>query len=178
MNRGIKYMLPAVFLAALILVLVGCTKGPTIPSTFPAAPGSTEGPASFTVTLPPSASPSTSNGERIYTTSTSASGQPITYTGGPGMMMQTALSCANCHGPEGRGGTVYFMMQSYDIPDITWPVLTGADMDHPPYTVETLKGAITEGLDPGGNPLEYPMPRWQMSAQDLNDLAAYIMTLK
>ena len=94
------------------------------------------------------------------------------------MMMQAALACVNCHGPEGHGGTVYFMMQSFDIPNITWPDLTGPHMDHPPYTQETLKRAITQGLDPGGNDLEYPMPRWQMSASDLNDLAAYIMTLK
>jgi cytochrome c oxidase subunit 2 len=95
-------------------------------------------------------------------------------------MMQGPLACATCHGPEGHGGTVQFMMQSFDVPNITWPVLTGPDpdMQHPPYTEETLKRAITQGLDPGGGELEYPMPRWQMSAQDLNDLVAFIKTLK
>jgi cytochrome c oxidase subunit II len=171
MKSLIRYALPAVFLVALILILAGCSRGPATSSTQPPVSGSPTDTASPPETPAPSASASISNGERIYNTSISASGQPITYTGGPGMMM-------HCHGPEGRGGTVFFMMQSFDIPDITWPVLTGPDMDHPPYTVETLKRAISEGLDPGGNPLEYPMPRWQMSAQDLNDLAAYIMTLK
>jgi cytochrome c oxidase subunit II len=70
------------------------------------------------------------------------------------------------------------MMQSYDVPNITWAELTAQDMDHPPYTEETRKRAITQGLDPAGNQLEYPMPRWQMSEQDLNDLVAYIKTLK
>ena len=121
-----------------------------------------------------------SNGQRIYFTSSSVSGDQITYTGGPGGMMQGPLACATCHGKEGHGGTVQFMMQSYDVPNITWPELTGPDpdMEHPPYTEETLKRAITQGLDPGGGQLEYPMPRWQMSTQDLNDLVSFIKTLK
>ncbi len=70
------------------------------------------------------------------------------------------------------------MMQTYDVPNITWPELTAQGMDHSPYTEETLKRAITQGLDPAGNPLEYPMPRWHMSEQDLNDLVSLIKTLK
>jgi mono/diheme cytochrome c family protein len=94
------------------------------------------------------------------------------------MMMQGPLTCAYCHGSDGHGGTVTFMMQSYDVPNITWPALTAPDMDHPPYTAETLKLAITDGVDPAGSPLEYPMPRWIMLPEDLNDLVAFIMTLK
>ena len=49
-----------------------------------------------------------SNGERIYFTSTSDRGSPITYTGGPtsgmGMMMDGQLACSSCHGPSGKGG--------------------------------------------------------------------------
>ena len=93
-------------------------------------------------------------------------------------MMGGPLACANCHGPEGHGGPVQFMMQSFDVPNIMWPDLTGQHMDHQPYTEETVKQAITQGVDPADNPLEYPMPRWQMSAQDLNDLVSFIKTLK
>ena len=121
-----------------------------------------------------------SPGERIYFTSTSASGTRITYTGGPGTMMQGPLTCATCHGPEGHGGTVQFMMQSFQVPNITWPELTGQDpdMEHPPYTEATVKRAITQGLDPGGGQLEYPMPRWSMSQKDLDDLVSFLQTLK
>lgn len=118
-----------------------------------------------------------SNGQRIYFTAESASGERITYTGGPSTMMQGALACVNCHGTKGHGGTVAFMMQRVDVPNITWTELTAQDMDHLPYTEETLKRAITQGIDPAGNPLNYPMPRWQMPAQDLNDLVAFIKTL-
>ena len=47
-----------------------------------------------------------SNGQGIYFTAESASEQPITYSGGPGTMMQSRLACVTCHGPEGHGGTV------------------------------------------------------------------------
>jgi cytochrome c oxidase subunit II len=123
-----------------------------------------------------------SNGERIYFTAQDASGQAITYQGGTAGMMSGRLTCAGCHGPEGHGGQVTLMMQTFDAPDITWPALTEAgqtgEMDHPPFTVETVKRAITEGEDTAGQPLKPPMPRWSMSASDLNDLAGYLQTLR
>ncbi len=72
------------------------------------------------------------------------------------------------------------MMQTFDVPNITWPELTGPHpgTNEPPYTESTLKRAITQCLDPSGGTLDYPMPRWQMSAADLDDLAAFIKTLK
>lgn len=67
------------------------------------------------------------------------------------------------------------MMQRFDVPNITW---TNLSQDDPPFTQETLKGAITQGIDPAGGSLDTLMPRWQMSAQDLNDLTGYLMSLK
>ena len=127
-----------------------------------------------------------SNGERIYFTAESASGQPITYTGS--IRMMHAISCANCHGPEGEGGRVNMMMSYFDSPNITWHVLTqeeeheeeagqGEHEEHPPYTEVTLKRAITEGVDPAGDRLDDEMPRWRMSEQNLDDLVEFIKTL-
>ena len=93
-------------------------------------------------------------------------------------MMQGGLACATCHGAEGRGGTVIFMMRRYDVANITWTELTASNTDHPPYTEDSLKRAITDGIDPAGNSLEYPMPRWQMSSGDLDDLVVFLKTLK
>ena len=93
-------------------------------------------------------------------------------------MMQSRLACVTCHGPKGHGGTVTLIMQRFDVPNVTWSELTAQGMDHPPYTEETLKRAITQGIDLAGSPLEYPMPRWQMSDSDLNDLIGFIKTLK
>jgi hypothetical protein len=79
------------------------------------------------------------------------------------------------------------MMWSFNVPDITWDNLTeeqhheaeGGEEheEHPPYTEETLKSAITRGINPAGEPLNEEMPRWQMSGRDLDDLVGFIKTL-
>ncbi len=103
--------------------------------------------------------------------------------------MHRRIACVSCHGPEGRGGRVTMMMWSFNVPDITWDNLTqdepheeepGQDEheEHPPYTGETLRRAITRGIDPGGEPLDEEMPRWRMSERDLDDLVEFIMTLE
>jgi hypothetical protein len=51
------------------------------------------------------------------------------------------LACAMCHGRDGNGGRVSLMMQTIDVPDITWNELTTQQTDTPPYTEGTLKGA-------------------------------------
>jgi mono/diheme cytochrome c family protein len=128
-----------------------------------------------TTTSLPSTVSAVENGRSLYIYAVSAAGERITYTGGFGMM---TLACVNCHGAEGRGGTINLMMQTFEVPNITWPKLTGPHTSHPSFTVDTVKQAITKGLDPAGHPLEYPMPIWQMSEKNLNDLVTYIQTLK
>lgn len=127
-----------------------------------------------------------SNGERIYFSATSSSGQAITSEGS---IMMHRMTCVNCHGPRGEGGRVNMMMWVLDVPSITWDDLTeepGHDEDedagehdeHPPYAEETLKQAITRGVNPAGEPLDEAMPRWTMSRADLADLVDFIRTLK
>ena len=81
------------------------------------------------------------------------------------------------------------MMWAFDVPDITWDSLTEEEHhedkakaeeheEHPPYTEETLKRAITQGVDPAGEPLDQEMPRWRMSELDLDDLVKFVKTLK
>ncbi|MBI3287448.1 MAG: c-type cytochrome [Chloroflexi bacterium] len=124
------------------------------------------------------------NGERIYFTATSDRGTPISYRGGPGMpgMMRGRLACVICHGPDGRGGRTFMMMRSIEAPDIRYRTLT-QEMEHeegeahPPYIDELIVRAITQGLDPAGNPLDWSMPRWSMSEEDLNDLLEFLKSL-
>ena len=90
------------------------------------------------------------------------------------MMMFRYVACADCHGENGRGQRIFMMMYQIDVPNITWPELL---REIPPFTEENLKRAITQGIEPSGELLSVYMPRWQMSAGDLNDLVSYIKTL-
>jgi hypothetical protein len=82
-------------------------------------------------------------------------------------------------------------MTVIDAPDIRWSTLIeaghgedgdeegdhteeGEETEHPPYTEETFKRAVTQGVEPDGEPLDEAMPRWNMSDQDLEDLIAFL----
>ncbi len=93
-------------------------------------------------------------------------------------MMQGGMACANCHGANGQGGTLNMMMTgTVEVPNIQYNTLTKAASDRPPYSDETLKRAITEGLDPDGKPLDWPMPKWNLTDQQVNDLIAFLKSL-
>ncbi|APV43381.1 hypothetical protein Dform_00015 [Dehalogenimonas formicexedens] len=147
---------------ALIIMAASCTQAPS--NTTSTTGTATTGAASV------------ENGRNIFLYATSSSGDPLYQSSGPGMMY---YSCASCHGQNAHGGQIFLMMAVYDVPNITWAALTGPDpdMDHPPYTVDTFKRAVTQGLDPGGNRLEYPMPVWVISDRDLNDVIAFLQSL-
>jgi hypothetical protein len=117
-----------------------------------------------------------SNGERIYFTSTSDRGTRITYTGGPSssgwMMMGGQLTSASCHGPDGRGGVHSMgMMQTMNAPDIRWSTLEDE------FTADAFKLAVVDGKDPDGSTMSSDMPRWKMSDGDISDLIEYLKTL-
>lgn len=124
-----------------------------------------------------------SNGERIYYTGVSEQTGPIPLRGGPPWLAMHGGGCVNCHGVSGRGGVP--VMMGTGIPaDIRYAALTEEEAHakskeeaHPPYSDELIKRAITQGVDPAGKSLDWTMPRWQMSEQDLNDLIAYLKTL-
>lgn len=134
-----------------------------------------------------------SNGERIYFTATNEAGDRIPYSGGPQsgmMMMGGSLTCASCHGPDGRGGRHVMHMEVMDAPDIRWSMLAGGGQDdegdheqdehaeeHENYTMETFREAVVEGRHPDGEALSQDMPRWDFEADDLADLAEYLKSL-
>ncbi|MBI4743660.1 MAG: cytochrome c [Actinobacteria bacterium] len=117
----------------------------------------------------------TSNGEQIYFTATSKSGSSIIANMGMMAMNFPMMSCASCHGKDGKGGTIRMMMGTFKVPNITHKELT--EEEKPPYTNELLKRAITKGIDHKGERLGFPMPVWSMSEKDLNDLVDYLKTL-
>jgi hypothetical protein len=131
-------------------------------------------------------------GERIYFTGTNDRGNRIPYTDGPafggGMMMGDSLSCASCHGPDGRGGTQFLHMEVIDAPEIRFEALSeemeeqaedghSHEDDHGEYDLEAFRMAVVEGLHPDGNPLSSDMPRWRMSDEDLEALLEFIKSI-
>ena len=121
-----------------------------------------------------------SNGETIYFTGVNDRGQRIPFTGGLMWLSMHGGGCASCHGPDGRGGAPV-MMGTEIPPDIRYHHLVEEEHEageaHPPYTDETIKRAITEGVEPDGEPMDVAMPRWQMSKRDLDDLLEFLKTL-
>ncbi len=88
------------------------------------------------------------------------------------------LSCAECHGSNGKGRAGRMMMWSFEALDIRYSSLAAGHDEEEPYTDDLIKRAITKGIDSSGKRLESPMPVWQMSETDLNDLVEYLKSLK
>ena len=132
-----------------------------------------------------------SNGAQIYFTGYNQSGEQIDYAGGPafgGMMRGNQLSCASCHGDDGRGGTHFMHMQTMDAPDIRLSALQGDEEDtshddehddaHASYDLESFRQAVVLGKHPNGDATSKEMPRWALDDSDLADLFDFISTLQ
>jgi hypothetical protein len=128
-------------------------------------------------------SPDEARGRIIYTTGRSPSGRSLAFRllgAGEGLLPAAGIFCANCHGPDGRGGREGNIVMA----DITYPTLTKPLTASPPwykerapYTDALLARAITQGLDSSGGQLDASMPRWVLSEADLRDLLKYLKRL-
>jgi ABC-type branched-subunit amino acid transport system substrate-binding protein len=121
-------------------------------------------------------------GRRIYQEGASPSGSPIVAVMGEGGVEVPAASlpCAGCHGRDGKGRPEGGVRPS----DLTWTTLSkpygvthASGRQHPPYDIRLLKRAIALGLDPAGHEMDATMPRYRLSLQDMEDLAAYLQQL-
>lgn len=102
-------------------------------------------------------------------------------------MMQGRLICVSCHGADARGGVHTMHMETMDAPNIRWVALSSQGDHHEDstaddeqedigYDLEAFRMAVVEGLHPDGSPLSDAMPRWEMSGDDLTDLAEYLQS--
>lgn len=121
-------------------------------------------------------------GRQIYVSGSGSAKDSITaFMGDESMNIPaTALPCASCHGIDGSGRSEGGVVPS----DIRWETLSKAygvthesGRSHPAYTESSLKRAITEGVDPAGNPILVAMPRYRMTESDLSALMAYMRGL-
>jgi len=124
-----------------------------------------------------------SPGQRIYYTGLDENGDRIGRTiAGRGMTgMIAASACVDCHGEDGRGGTTFIMMQTIEIPDIRYSSLTSTHSESGStsegWTEEEIATAIRDGIEPDGERLERPMPRWDMTDAQVSDVIDYLKEL-
>lgn len=123
-------------------------------------------------------------GQQIFYTGASATGPiPRTVAGGgmTGLGMMGNVACVDCHGEDGRGGRVGMMFGSVDIPDIRYSSLSTARSEEgttiPAWTDSDIARAIRDGIEPNGQPLKAPMPRWAMTDAELADVISYLKEL-
>ena len=119
-----------------------------------------------------------SEGERIYFTGISSSGEEIRPIGGQHRMQMHGGSCVTCHGFDREGGVRMWPRFWVVTPALTVDSLKTdhqSDHDHPSYDEASLKQAIVDGVRPSGEALHKTMPRWRMSEKSLNALVSYLL---
>tara|TARA_B100000315_G_scaffold254317_1_gene295114 strand:+ start:1227 stop:3968 length:2742 start_codon:yes stop_codon:yes gene_type:complete len=125
--------------------------------------------------------PQERNGMMIYTSSTSLSKESINLGIGDGQLFPAnRVTCANCHGHDGKGSREGGAVASdirHAILSKPYSTTTESGRTRSPYTNDLLKRAIVEGVDSNGHVLDFAMPRWKMSEQDLEDLIVYLQRL-
>ena len=119
------------------------------------------------------------NGERIFFTTINQDEMFLAYTGGPesDMMMGGVLSCASCHGPDGKGGNHIMYNYTMNAPDIRYAALQAEKKDDIEYNLEDLRMAVTHGKRPDGSNLERFMPRWEVEDEDLADVLDFLKSM-
>ncbi len=118
-------------------------------------------------------------GRRLFETGVNSNGQPVEAVFGESAtpIPGTLLSCAGCHGKDGKGRAV----KGSDPPDITWQTLTkpyslrvGVGRSRPPYTEPLVVRAVTMGRDSSGRYLAAAMPRFRLTPGEAADLVAHM----
>jgi ABC-type branched-subunit amino acid transport system substrate-binding protein len=126
-------------------------------------------------------SPAEARGKAIYTEGVSPRGRPLTAELVGGLELPGEHNpCGRCHGVDGRGGVEGGIL----MPNVRWEHLsapygvpTYLGGTRPPYTEETLRRSIRDGLDSAGNPFDELMPRYAIDDEDLADLVAYLKAI-
>ena len=137
------------------------------------------GQASFAAEL----SEAQQRGKQIYFEGTSPRGTEITAVVGDeaARLPGSTMPCSSCHGSDGLGrpeGGVTPL-------DIRWSELVKTyghvhhdGRRHPAFDDDSFIRSMIAGIDPAENPMDRSMPMYQMSAEDMADLVAYMKVLE
>ena len=130
------------------------------------------------------------SGEAIYRKGMLVSGEALEArrTSGANNVGADA-ACINCHQRSGLGskegrisippitGRYLFHPRASSVDGSDLPYVEGMRPNREPYTDESLARAIREGIDSDGKPLNYLMPRYQLSDADMTALIAHLKHL-
>jgi cytochrome oxidase Cu insertion factor (SCO1/SenC/PrrC family) len=151
----------------------------------------------------PAAATQLTRGRRLYREGVLPSGRPPRATvAGGAVVAEARLACAGCHRPSGYGGVeagtlvppvtaralfgrpgasaaeLLGKLYQEELAPASWTRLrSAAAARRPAYTAETLAAAVGRGIDPTGRALDPLMPRYELDAGAMGDLAAYLRTL-
>jgi len=128
-------------------------------------------------------------GKIIYRQGILPDGKPLQATGVGGARLNgRQVTCYNCHRRSGLGtsegsnqvppitGDILFNERTKNYRELRQIRLTDAGA-RPAYDRNTLKRAITDGIDVTGRALDPLMPRFRLSERDIDYLVAYLNTL-
>lgn len=116
-------------------------------------------------------------GRQIYLRGISPSGREISGRVGEIEVPAAAATCGGCHGVRGEGKTEGGVTAG----SVTWSNLikpyghthtTGRT--HRPFNESSFIRAVINGVDASNNALLIAMPRYNLSAEDMADLIAYL----
>lgn len=110
-------------------------------------------------------------GRAIYRGGVGLDGR-LAYTQGPDWLRFAGSGCAVCHGDRGQGLTVQAGAVVGAAPAVTWTALVARGYDE-----AALRHALVAGVDPHGREFHYYMPRWTLSAAEMDALVAYLRAL-
>lgn len=102
---------------------------------------------------------------------------------GQGGMMGEMMGggCADCHGSDGAGGELWMMGGGIEVPDIRYGTLSAPHVEdgerHEAWDDEDIARAVRTGVEPDGDTLRPPMPRWDLTDREVDALIAYLKEL-
>lgn len=120
-------------------------------------------------------------GKAIYLRGESPSGKEIKAMVGDLDLPASTVTCAGCHGQRGEGKTEGGVTAG----NLTWSNLVKTyghthsnGRKHGPFDERLFARSLMQGLDPAGNKMAVAMPYYEMSAEDLADLIAYLKRIE
>ncbi len=140
------------------------------------------------------------SGRRIYHDGLLPDGSPLVATRPEGLLLEGRFaSCATCHRKSGMGTIEGLIDSAILVPPLVGPVLFqpapfhGAQLDdthhyvpheswrramtRPAYDRDSLVSALRTGLNSAGDPLGAPMPLYELGANEIDALVAYLEIL-